>query len=26
VLPTLGGGSDHSQLEGVADGQMAVNA
>ena len=23
---TLGGGSDHSQLEGVADGQMAVDA
>ena len=26
VLPTLGGGTDHSQLEGVADGQMAVDA
>jgi len=26
VLPTLGGGEDHSQLEGVADGQMAVDA
>jgi predicted RecB family nuclease len=26
VLPTLGGGADHSQLEGVADGQMAVDA
>ncbi|MCE2692211.1 MAG: DUF2779 domain-containing protein, partial [Rubrivivax sp.] len=26
VLPTLGDGADHSQLEGVADGQMAVNA
>ena len=26
VLPTLGGGVDHSQLEGVADGQMAVDA
>jgi hypothetical protein len=26
VLPTLGGGEDHSQLEGVADGQMAVEA
>ena len=26
VLPTLGDGADHSQLEGVADGQMAVDA
>ena len=26
MLPTLGGGADHSQLEGVADGQMAVDA
>ena len=26
VLPTLGGGGDHSELDGVADGQMAVNA
>jgi hypothetical protein len=26
VLPTLGGGTVHSQLEGVADGQMAVDA
>jgi hypothetical protein len=26
VLPTLGRGEDHSQLEGVADGQMAVDA
>jgi hypothetical protein len=26
VLPTLGGGEDHSRLEGVADGQMAVDA
>ena len=26
VLPTLGGGTDHSQLGGVADGQMVVDA
>ena len=26
MLPTLGGGADHSQLECVADGQMAVDA
>lgn len=26
VLPTLGGGDDHSGLDGVADGQMAVDA
>jgi hypothetical protein len=26
VLPTLGGGADQSQLEGVAEGQMAADA